>query len=80
MKRNLWEEVRDLQVALVLQTKKVNEATDIITNFESLQDDMSEEIVRLQENLDYRTKIENEAIELISQCKFEEAQELLKTI
>lgn len=80
MKRNLWEEVRDLQVALVLQTKKLNEATDIITNFESLQDDMSEEIVRLQENLDYRTKIENEAIDLISQCKFEEAQELLKTI
>lgn len=80
MKRNLWEEVRDLQVALVLQTKKLNEATDIIINFESLQDDMSEEIVRLQENLDYRTKIENEAIDLISQCKFEEAQELLKTI
>lgn len=80
MKKNLWEEVRDLQVALVLQTKKLNEATDIIINFESLQDDMSEEIVRLQENLDYRTKIENEAIDLISQCKFEEAQELLKTI
>lgn len=80
MKKNLWEEVRDLQVALVLQTKKLNEATDIITNCESLQDDMWEEIVRLQENLDYRTKIENEAIDLISQCKFEEAQELLKTI
>ena len=45
-----------------------------------MKKNLLEEVKKLQEELDYRTRIENEAIELISQCKFEEAQELLKTI
>lgn len=36
-----------------------------------------EEIKALQAELDYRTKIENEAIKLISECRFEEAMQLL---
>lgn len=38
------------------------------------------EIKKIQEQLDYRTKIENEAISLIVQCKVFEAIELLDLI
>ena len=38
------------------------------------------EIKHLQEEIDHRTKIENEAIKLIEECKFDEAIELLATI
>lgn len=38
------------------------------------------EIKKLQDLLDYRTKIEKEAIKLISNCEFEKAIELLATI
>ena len=40
--------------------------------------DKIDEIKQLQEELDQRTYIENKAIDLISQCKFEEAIELLE--
>lgn len=39
-----------------------------------------QEIKELQNLLDYRTKVENEAIKLISNCEFEKAIELLATI
>lgn len=39
-----------------------------------------QEVWEMQEQLDYRTSIENEAIALTSQCRFEEAIELLKQI
>lgn len=35
------------------------------------------EIKDIQEQLEYRTKIEEEAIKLTGQCKFEEANKLL---
>ncbi|MDD3052217.1 MAG: hypothetical protein PHR06_13870 [Candidatus Cloacimonetes bacterium] len=38
------------------------------------------ECKQLQQVIDYRTKIENEAIDLISNCKFNEAIKLLKKI
>lgn len=38
-----------------------------------------QEIKKLQEELDHRTKIENEAIRLIEECRLEEAIELLAT-
>lgn len=38
------------------------------------------EIKGLQELIDHRTEVENQAVELISQCKFDEAQELLATL
>lgn len=43
-------------------------------------DDMIKEIKELQDLLDHRTRIENEAIKLIEECKFNEAIELLATI
>lgn len=39
-----------------------------------------EEVKLIQAELDYRTEIEKKAEELICQCRFEEALELLKTI
>lgn len=39
-----------------------------------------QEIKKLQEEIDHRAEIENEAIKLISECKFKEAIELLATI
>lgn len=39
-----------------------------------------EEVKNIQNELDRRTEIENEAIRLISECRFDEAMELLKTI
>lgn len=38
------------------------------------------EIKELQELIDHRTEVEDQVIELISQCRFEEAQELLSTL
>ena len=38
------------------------------------------EIKELQDLIDYRNQIENEAIKLISNCEFEKAIELLATI
>ncbi len=38
------------------------------------------EIRELQEIIDYRTRIENQAIDLISQCRFEEALALLDSL
>ena len=39
-----------------------------------------EEIKALQAELDRRTSVEEEALELIGQCKFEEAKKLLDGI
>lgn len=39
-----------------------------------------QEIQMLQALLDYRTKVENKAIELISACRFSEACQLLSTL
>lgn len=39
-----------------------------------------EEIRALQEILDYRTEIENQALALISECKFQEAILLLNKL
>ncbi len=39
-----------------------------------------EEIRNMQEELDHRTQVEEEAVRLISECKFEEAIALLDTI
>lgn len=39
-----------------------------------------EEVRRLQEESDRRTEIENQAIQLMSQCRFEEADRLLLQI
>lgn len=39
-----------------------------------------EEIRKIQEELDERTKVEKEAEKLICQCKFQEAIELLDTL
>lgn len=39
-----------------------------------------EEIKNLQNEIDHRTEVENEAIRLISECQFEKAMELLDTI
>ena len=38
-----------------------------------------DEVKRLQSELDRRTNIENKAIDLISQCRFEEAIEILES-
>lgn len=38
------------------------------------------EIRELQELIGHRTQVENQAIELISQCRFDEAQVLLATL
>ena len=45
-----------------------------------MEDNTILEIKELQEEIDYRTKIENEAIKLIEECKFDEAIELLAII
>jgi hypothetical protein len=45
-----------------------------------LNDKALNEIKEMQDEYDYRTKIENMAIELISKCKFKEALEILDTI
>lgn len=37
-------------------------------------------IWELQELIDHRTQVEDQAIELISQCRFDEAQVLLATL
>ena len=39
-----------------------------------------EEIRRMQEELDHRTQVEEEAVRLISECRFEEAIALLDTL
>lgn len=39
-----------------------------------------EEIRKMQEELDHRTQVEEEAVRLISECRFEEAIALLDTI
>lgn len=39
-----------------------------------------QEIQKLQALLDYRTEVENKAIELISACRFNEACQLLSTL
>lgn len=39
-----------------------------------------EEIKKLQAELDYRTEVENQAVKLIAECRFEEAVNLLKAI
>ena len=39
-----------------------------------------EEIKALQAGLDRRTSVEEEALELIGQCRFEEAEELLDAL
>lgn len=38
------------------------------------------EIKKLQEEIDHRTKVEQEAEKLISQCRFQKAMELLATL
>ena len=38
-----------------------------------------DEVKQLQEELDQRTYIENKAIDLISQCKFQEAIDILES-
>lgn len=38
------------------------------------------EIRELQRLIDYRTQVENQAIKLISQCRYDEAQLLLSTL
>lgn len=43
-------------------------------------DKMIEEVKQMQELLDHRTEVENKAIELIEECKLDEAIELLSTI
>lgn len=43
-------------------------------------DQKIEEIKALQAELDRRTSVEEEALELIGQCKFEEAKKLLDGI
>lgn len=42
--------------------------------------ELVKEIEAMQKELDYRTEIENRAIALTSECRFEEAIELLKLI
>ena len=42
-------------------------------------DSKVDEVKRLQAELEQRTIIENKAIELISQCKFQEAIEILES-
>lgn len=39
-----------------------------------------EEVKRLQVEMDHRQQIENEAVRLISECRFEEAIKILETI
>lgn len=38
------------------------------------------EIAKLQEEIDHRTKVEQEAEKLICQCRFEEAIKILATL
>lgn len=39
-----------------------------------------EEVKKLQAEMDHRHQVENEAVRLISECRFEEAISLLATI
>lgn len=39
-----------------------------------------EEVKRLQVEMDHRHQVENEAVKLISECRFEEAVKILETI
>lgn len=39
-----------------------------------------EQIEQIQKEIDRRTAVENQAIQLISECQFEKAMELLNTI
>ena len=39
-----------------------------------------EEIKRLQAEMDHRQQVEDEAVRLISECRFEEAIKILETI
>ncbi len=39
-----------------------------------------EEVKRLQAEMDHRHQVEDEAIRLISECRFEEAMAILNTI
>lgn len=43
-------------------------------------DQKVEEIKALQAELDHRTSVEEEALELIGQCRFEEAKKLLDAL
>ena len=45
-----------------------------------MEDNTILEVREMQKEIDHRTEIEKEAIELISECKFKEAIELLATI
>ena len=45
-----------------------------------MEDNTILEVREMQKEIDHRTEIEKMAIELISECKFEEATELLTTI
>ena len=47
---------------------------------EIVEDNTILEVRKMQKEIDHRTEIEKEAIELISECKFKEAIELLATI
>ena len=47
---------------------------------EVMEDNTILEVREMQKEIDHRTEIENEAIKLISECKFKEAIELLATI
>ena len=46
----------------------------------STMDKKVESVKVLQAELDHRTEVENRAIQLISECRFQEATELLKTL
>lgn len=45
-----------------------------------MYDILLQEVKELQACLDFRTSVENEAIQLISVCRFEEAQTLLSLL
>lgn len=50
------------------------------TRFMSTMDKKTESVKALQAELDHRTEVENQAIQLISECRFQEADDLLRSL
>lgn len=46
----------------------------------NMMDKKVESVKALQVELDHRTKVENQVIQLISECRFQEADDLLNTL
>ena len=49
---------------------------EVKTRFMSTMDKKTESVKALQAELDHRTEVENRAIQLISECRFQEADNL----